>query len=78
MLEVYPAGEPKIAGADSKSLCRSIRLRGQVEPVFAESREALYEILPGLLNDQDILLTMGAGDIGAIAKELELKLGEYN
>jgi UDP-N-acetylmuramate--alanine ligase len=78
MLEVYPAGEPKIAGADSKSLCRSIRLRGQVEPVFAESREALYEILPGLLNDQDILLTMGAGDIGAIAKELELKLGEQN
>jgi UDP-N-acetylmuramate--alanine ligase len=78
MLEVYPAGEPKIAGADSKSLCRAIRLRGQVEPVFAESREALYEILPGLLNDQDILLTMGAGDIGTIAKELELKLGEQN
>lgn len=76
MLEVYPAGESKIAGADSKSLCRAIRLRGQVEPVFVESREALFEILPGLLMNNDVLVTMGAGDIGAIARELETKLGE--
>ncbi len=75
MLEVYPAGETKIAGADSKSLCRAIRLRGQVEPVFAESKEALFEILPKLLADQDVLVTMGAGDIGRIAQELELTLG---
>jgi UDP-N-acetylmuramate--alanine ligase len=75
MLEVYPAGETKIAGADSKSLCRAIRLRGQVEPVFAESKEALFEILPKLLADQDVLVTMGAGDIGRIAQELESTLG---
>lgn len=75
MLEVYPAGETKIASADSKSLCRAIRLRGQVEPVFAESKEALFEILPKLLADQDVLVTMGAGDIGRIAQELEATLG---
>jgi UDP-N-acetylmuramate--alanine ligase len=75
MLEVYPAGETVIAGADSKSLCRAIRLRGQVEPVFAESEQALYDILPGLLNDNDVLLTLGAGDIGSMARQLEVQLG---
>ncbi|MCX4190336.1 UDP-N-acetylmuramate--L-alanine ligase [Methylophaga sp. OBS3] len=71
VLEVYPAGEAKIPGADSRSLCRAIRLRGQVEPVFVENKQALYELLPGLLQDGDLLLTLGAGDIGAIARELD-------
>ncbi|NQZ52908.1 MAG: UDP-N-acetylmuramate--L-alanine ligase [Piscirickettsiaceae bacterium] len=75
MLEVYPAGETLIAGADSKSLCRAIRLRGQVEPVFAESNDALFDILPSLLADNDVLLVMGAGDIGTTVRELEIKLG---
>lgn len=75
VLEVYPAGENKIAGADARSLCRAIRLRGQVEPVFAEDKQALFSVLPGLLRDQDLLLTLGAGDIGAIAKELDQQLG---
>lgn len=74
VLEVYPAGEPKIAGADARSLCRAIRLRGQVEPVFAEDKQALYELLPGLLADGDLLLTLGAGDIGVIARELDATL----
>jgi UDP-N-acetylmuramate--alanine ligase len=74
VLEVYPAGEPKIAGADARSLCRAIRLRGQVEPVFAEDKQALYDLLPGLLLDGDLLLTLGAGDIGTIARELDSRL----
>lgn len=74
VLEVYSAGEIKIAGADARSLCRAIRLRGQVEPVFAEDKQALYELLPGLLQDEDLLLTLGAGDIGTIARELDTML----
>lgn len=70
VLEVYPAGEAKIAGADSRSLCRAIRLRGQVEPVFAEDKDALYSLLPSLLNDGDVLVTLGAGDIGRMAQAL--------
>jgi UDP-N-acetylmuramate--alanine ligase len=76
MLEVYSAGEAKIAGADSRSLCRAIRLRGQVEPVFAETAEALFEVLPSQLKDGDLLITMGAGNVGAIARELPAKLVE--
>jgi UDP-N-acetylmuramate--alanine ligase len=70
VLEVYPAGEAKIAGADARSLCRAIRLRGQVEPVFAEDRDALFNLLPGLLQGGDVVLTMGAGDIGRMAQAL--------
>jgi UDP-N-acetylmuramate--alanine ligase len=75
VLEVYPAGEAKIAGADSRSLCRAIRLRGRVEPVFAEDKTALYALLPDLLEAGDTLLTLGAGDIGRMARELPEILG---
>ena len=70
VMEVYAAGENKIAGADAKSLCRAIRLRGQVEPVFVENKQDLFEVLPGLLTDRDVLITLGAGDIGSMVREL--------
>ncbi|PCJ31624.1 MAG: UDP-N-acetylmuramate--L-alanine ligase [Gammaproteobacteria bacterium] len=75
VMEVYPAGESKISGADAKSLCRAIRLRGQVEPIFAENQQDLFHILPGIVNDGDIVLTLGAGDIGRMASELPKHLG---
>lgn len=71
MLDIYPAGETAIAGADSRSLCRAIRLRGQVEPVFVEERDELYTLLPGVLQPNDLLLVLGAGDIGSLAAELK-------
>lgn len=74
VMEVYAAGEHKIAGADAKSLCRAIRLRGQIEPVFAENKQDLFEILPGLLADNDALITLGAGDIGSMIRELPSQL----
>lgn len=70
LLEVYPAGEEPIAGADGRSLSRAIRLRGQVEPVFVENIEQLPETLTGVLHDGDLLLTLGAGSIGAMASRL--------
>ncbi len=74
LLEVYPAGEAPIPGADGRSLARAIRVRGQVEPVFVESIEELPEVLTGVLEDQDILLTLGAGNIGIAAAQLEQQL----
>ncbi|MBT8145956.1 MAG: UDP-N-acetylmuramate--L-alanine ligase [Gammaproteobacteria bacterium] len=70
MLEVYSAGEQKIAGADSKSLCRSIRLRGQVDPVYVQKLEELPLLLGSLLQDGDIVVTQGAGSVGALASQL--------
>ena len=68
--EVYPAGEAPIAGADGKSLCRAIRSRGRVEPVLLKSLDELPGALADLLRDGDVVLTMGAGSIGAAAHDL--------
>ncbi len=69
MLEVYAAGEQPISGADTRSLCRSIRQRGE-EPVFVESTDDLPELLSTLLRPGDLLLTQGAGDITTLAHTL--------
>ena len=70
LLEVYAAGEEPIAGADGRAMARAIRTRGAVEPVFVETLDELPAVLAGLLQDGDLLLTMGAGDIGAYAGNL--------
>ncbi len=68
--EVYPAGEAPIPGADGKALCRAIRSRGAIEPVLLKSLDELPEVLAGKARDGDVVLTMGAGSIGAAAHEL--------
>ena len=70
LLEVYSAGEKKIPGADSRNLCRSIRLRGKVDPVFVQKEGDVSPILNDLLRAGDIVLTQGAGSVGGLAREL--------
>ncbi|HID49358.1 MAG TPA: UDP-N-acetylmuramate--L-alanine ligase, partial [Chromatiales bacterium] len=74
LLEVYPAGEAPIAGADGRTLARAIRTRGQVDPVFVERIDELADTLKGVLQDGDVLLTLGAGNIGAAAAKLKAQL----
>jgi UDP-N-acetylmuramate--alanine ligase len=69
--EVYAAGEAPIGGADGRAICRAVRSRGLVEPVFVERVEELAEALRAVLKDGDLVLTMGAGNIGAVANELK-------
>ncbi len=68
--EVYAAGETPIPGADGKALCRAIRTRGKVEPVLLKSLDELPDALAGVIRDGDVVLTMGAGHIGAVANDL--------
>ncbi|MGY8872924.1 MAG: UDP-N-acetylmuramate--L-alanine ligase [Pseudomonadales bacterium] len=70
LMEVYAAGEEPIAGADSRSLCRSIRQRGNVEPVYVKSAEEVPEVLKNILRPGDLLLTQGAGNITALAHQI--------
>ncbi len=74
VLEVYAAGEAPIAGADGRAIARAVRTRGAVEPVFVESLDELEAVLKGIVADGDIVLTMGAGDIGAYATGLPERL----
>jgi UDP-N-acetylmuramate--alanine ligase len=68
--EVYAAGEKPIAGADGRALCRAIRARGKVDPIFVPEVTALAQHLADVLRAGDVLLTMGAGNIGAVAAAL--------
>jgi UDP-N-acetylmuramate--alanine ligase len=70
VLDVYAAGEDPIAGADGRAIARAVRTRGSVEPVFVQTLDELQPVLERVLEDGDLLLTMGAGDIGAYAAGL--------
>jgi UDP-N-acetylmuramate--alanine ligase len=70
LLDVYAAGEEPIAGADSRSLARSIRQRGQVDPVFVETIEDVPAVLRGIVEPGDVVITQGAGNIGRLAQDL--------
>lgn len=77
LMDVYAAGEDPIPGAEGRSLSRSIRERGQVEPVFIPEKSELKAVLRSVLQDDDILLLQGAGDIGGLAVMLNTEgLGE--
>jgi UDP-N-acetylmuramate--alanine ligase len=70
MLDVYSAGEKPIAGADGRALCRTIRSRGKLDPIFVPESSALPSVLANVLQDGDLVLTQGAGDVGKVAKQL--------
>jgi UDP-N-acetylmuramate--alanine ligase len=64
LTEVYAAGETPLAEADGRALARGIRARGRVEPVFVNSVAEAPAALAAMARDGDLLLTLGAGDIG--------------
>jgi UDP-N-acetylmuramate--alanine ligase len=70
LTDVYAAGEQPIAGADAKALARAIRSRGRIDPVLVGGAKELPAVLPDVLHDGDLLLLMGAGDIGAVANDI--------
>ena len=67
---MYAAGEAPIAAADGRAICRAVRTRGKVEPVFVEKVETLHEALRAVLKPGDVLVTMGAGSISAVSHAL--------
>ena len=73
--EVYAAGEAPISGADGRALCRAIRARGG-NPVFVENVHDLPRLLAEQLRANDLLLTLGAGNIGQVAASLPQRLEE--
>ena len=76
MLDVYAAGEKAIPGADTRSLCRSIRQRSGLDPIYVEDPEELTEVLVKLLAEDDIVVTQGAGNVGQLSIELANHLSE--
>ena len=74
LTEVYPAGETPIVAADSKALARAIRVHGKIDPIYVETVAELPLSLVHVLQDGDILLNMGAGNISTLPKLLKNQL----
>jgi len=72
--EVYAAGEAPIMGADGRAICRAVRGRGQLEPLFVEKVDELPEALSDLVKGGDVIVAMGAGSISAVAHRLPAAL----
>jgi UDP-N-acetylmuramate--alanine ligase len=70
LLDVYSAGEDAIPGADSRSLARSIRQRGLVDPIFVETIDEVPALLKDILRDGDVVVTQGAGNVSQLAQDL--------
>ena len=73
--EVYPAGEEVISGASGGALCQAIRVRGTSNPIFVSNVEDIQSVLTPLVQDNDVILTMGAGSIGRASHQLFENLG---
>ncbi len=74
LTEVYGAGEPSIVAADGRSLSRSIRLGGKLEPLFADEINLVPTIILNIVNANDVVLIMGAGSISELPKLLKEKI----
>ena len=68
--EVYAAGEAPIVAADGRSLARALRVGGKVEPVFVEDIAEMPAVILDVARDGDVVITMGAGSIGAVPGQL--------
>jgi UDP-N-acetylmuramate--alanine ligase len=70
LAEVYPAGEAPIVAADGRSLARAVRVTGKVEPLFVEDIGEMPDAIRRAAADGDVVITMGAGSIGAVPGQL--------
>ena len=68
--EVYPAGEAPLVAADGRALARAIRLAGKVEPLFVEEVAEMPDSILNVVQDGDVVITMGAGSIGSVPGKL--------
>ena len=76
--EVYAAGEAKIVGADSRSLCRAIRLHSKIEPIFVDDIQNMSMEIIDIAKDGDVVLCMGAGSIGATPQNIVSTIQKLN
>lgn len=65
LTEVYAAGEAPIVAADGRALMRAVRLSSRAEPLFVPAIDDLPATLLGIVQPGDVVITMGAGSIGA-------------
>jgi len=70
LMDIYPASEDPIDGINSESLSKNIEKHGKIKPIQVKNIENLLKELPNVLQENDVLLLQGAGNIGSISQKL--------
>jgi UDP-N-acetylmuramate--alanine ligase len=71
LLDIYPANESPIAHITASSLAHSIRKRCVLDPVVVQKVDDIFAVLLNIISPNDLLLTLGAGDIHTLAQQLK-------
>jgi UDP-N-acetylmuramate--alanine ligase len=70
LTDIYPAGEPPIEGVTAERLAATLREHGHKHVLYQPDRGAMAETALSLLRDGDLVLTLGAGDIWKVGRQL--------
>lgn len=74
LTEIYAASETPIEGVSGSSLLQEIKLHGQKNAHFVADVESLPRTVRSMVQPDDIVLTLGAGNIYQAGEELLQKL----
>jgi UDP-N-acetylmuramate--alanine ligase len=74
--EIYPAGEKPIRGISADTIISRVKKSGGVQVEFAPSLDAVVEMVSDCIEDGDVVLTLGAGDIYTVCERLFERLNE--
>jgi len=73
--DIYPAGEKPIEGVTAKWLSEGIKEHGHKEVMYIPDREETMAYLLEQLHENDVLITLGAGDVWKIGREFMKRKG---
>ena len=68
LTEIYPASEAPIPGVTGQNLAQGIRQVSDTEVAYFQDFAALSEALPGELRENDVFITLGAGNIWTVGQ----------
>ena len=70
LADVYAAGEGAIVAADGRALARALRIAGKVDPVFVDDIALMPQTIVEQARAGDVVISMGAGSIGAVPAQV--------
>jgi UDP-N-acetylmuramate--alanine ligase len=74
LTDIYPAGEDRIEGVESKALFEGLREYGHKDVTYLSDKGEIVEHLLHILSPGDLVITLGAGDIWQVSEELVNRL----
>ncbi|MDH7500256.1 MAG: UDP-N-acetylmuramate--L-alanine ligase, partial [candidate division NC10 bacterium] len=72
--EIYPAGEEEIPGISGSLIVQGVKERGHREAYFVKEKGEICDLAADLIEEKDLVLTLGAGDIWRVGEELAERL----